>query len=423
MIGVCRPICCNLNVLAVVIVIKAWQFRCAVALSSSRATLVPTNYHEPDLLMHPPSSTPRMDVIDDAHRTCDEPTFAAMSRLHDGELPFLSSFLRHYRSLGATAFYLLNEVFEQHDEILAFLRASDVAGIRVTLRSYQKARIDFPTPSAVLKDSQLLTLMQETFVINVAIDEYWLLPKNMSLLSYVDALPGDCYYMHWLQVESDALVDCPHPPYIGHIGHRGRWMARKAKILDMRLTEPVLTQPSIVVGDSYQHNPDLVGTLVHFWGPNFRDVAMKAFSDADMQGASGYAALRSYVNHGRIPERLQLLAFLAIQREAMTGIDSCHPPDCWVVDSAVDLLQVDQGLQARLSAQILRVSETSLEAEESHLLAIYGRYKVYLRGLLESGVEPVGYPTDLTFMDIVKWLQEHDVAASAVNVTAVNSDE
>lgn len=413
-----------MNRLLVVLVMKGWLFLCSVALTSSKTGRVLMAEHAPDLLMHPPISTPRIDVVDNEDRQATahhDPTFAVMSRLYNGELPFLASFVKHYRSLGATAFYFLNNQFQQHDEILGFLRAYDFKGIRVTLKSYQHAEVEFPTPSTVVKDSLLLSMFRETFVVSVDIDEYWLLPGNMSLVSYVAAFPGDCYFMHWLQVPSDALFEWPRPPYIGHIGHRGKWMARVANILDMRLSEPALTQPSIVVGDSYKHHPDLVGTLIHFWGRNFKDVATKAYSQTGVLKSKGYDETSNDVSNGRIPERLQILAFLMIQRELTSNRESCKPPDCWVVESAIDLLQVDANLQSRLSAQALRVPEPSVDAEVAHLREIYVHYKAYLRGLRDSGVRPVGYPEEKTLNDVGQWLQEHEPSPETLKSIAASS--
>lgn len=414
-----------MNRLIVVLLINAWLLLGSVALTSSHSGRALTGEHSPDLLMHPPISTPRIDVVDNDDRQATaqhDPTFAVMSRLYIGELPFLASFVKHYRSLGARAFYFLNNQFEQHDEILAFLRINGFKQIRVTLKSYQHADVEFPTPSTVVKDSLLLAMFQETFVINVDIDEYWMLPGNMSLVNYVAAFPGDCYFMHWLQVPSDALSECPHPPYIGHIGHRGKWMARAGNILDMRLSEPVLTQPSTVVGDSYTHHPDLVGTLIHFWARNFKDVAVKAYSQIGVLKSKGYDVTSNDVSNGRIPERLQILAFLVVQRELTSDRESCNPPDCWVVESATDLLQIDPNLQSRLSAQALRVPEETVDAEVGHLRELYVDYKAYLRGLLDSGVHPVGYPEDMTLNDVGQWLQEHELSPETLKGSVASSD-
>lgn len=370
----------------------------------------------PDLFMHPPVASPRIDVVQPDASTFavqqdDPPTFAVMARLYNAELPYLVSFVQHYTLIGSRTFYLLNNKFEQHEELRSFLEGMNMTEVRFVLKSYRNASEEFPTPSTVVKDSELLVSIKETFVINVDIDEYWVLPNNMNLGKYVAAFPGDCYFMHWLEVPSDSFSDGPHPPYVGHTGHRGKWMARTAKLLDMRLSEPLLVVPHTVVGDSYQHRPEVVGTLIHFWGRNFKDVATKAYSQTGVLKSAGFESSRNDVNNGRLPERLKLLAFLVIQNEPANGTDMCSPPHCWVVDPGKDLLQIDAVLQARLAGEALRVPQETVDEEIGKVLGLYLHYKTYLRNLLATGAYPEGYPDAATLNDVGMWLEDKEPSA------------
>lgn len=296
-------------------------------------------------------------------------TFALVFRVHQPELPYLASFLHHYAKLGVTRFYAFTNFPWQHDAIAQFVMKLPLRNVVVSLASGgEDADAD-----ALLK-ALSIEFITEEYVINVDIDEFWVMPPNVTdLQELVTTRPGDVYFFSWLLVPNDHLNHTLQPPYMGLPGHTGKWMAR-VDALDKFAGLSIHT-PNLYKGIDWKiwgwDGLDQVwkattaaetGSLLHFAGRSFLDLLLKQLDQRGMSRPQGWRASdRALEANGTMPARFLTTAFLASQKGGRITVDPGHR-----------LLTIDRDLEWQLTEEALfRMGPEHFQASQpTHFLNI-----------------------------------------------------
>lgn len=367
-----------------------------------------------------------------AHRAAspaaaEQPSIGLFTRVQEADLPYVASFFKHYALLGVTRFYLMNSRFEEdHADLMKYIN---------NLELPKPAKFEYLSIDNIMHDDPVRTpglvdMFKDDYMINVDVDEYWVLPEGVpDLVSLVQSHPADIYYVRWVMVVSDELSPQLSNPYQGNLGFPGKWMARRSLLPEpvpfrmfghhvvplkpgsnptahgdyqygmnwsvgqkWNMNFPLFGKPILAV-DSFSP-----GVLVHFWCRSFYDVVLKTQRFNKGQKCT---TLSSYTaNLAEVPERLKTLAFLTLNtKEPLT------------VDAGRSLLQTDTDLERSLGNQAAcEGSEAENEASIEALRQKYLGYKDHLSQLMAAGAYPPNWPeTALSFksplgLTVADWL-------------------
>lgn len=185
------------------------------------------------------------------------------------------------------------------------------------------------------------------FVINVDVDEYWILPSSTpDLRTLVRRRQADVYCFGWLMLPSDRIAGTPQPPYKGFHGHQCKYMVRYSRLRRLGIHRPYLKG-----GGGKPARQVFCGVAVHFWGRSFQDVLLKVVGQKiGNSKTSNKDELLELAALGDIPNRLKLLAFF------------CRQPRDVVLKDKLDrkLLEIDVVKEKELLERKLENDEISL---------------------------------------------------------------
>lgn len=220
-----------------------------------------------------------------------------MSKVIKIEIPYLWSFIEHYKRLGVNKIYLLSTNRSDYQEIRDYLVASDdkIFTSLVTL-------IDEEIPSDQLDECANLVKIVEDYVLNVDIDEFLEIdPPDLQALLL--RTPANYYNFRWVMVPNDDYLNrFSSNMKLGFLGHTGKYMVKTAICRKFTPHAPMLTENTM---------PVETGRLIHYWGRSFKDTVFKCcyqrYRDAKN---SSLQEVHGISQTGVIPKRLKLLALL-----------------------------------------------------------------------------------------------------------------
>jgi hypothetical protein len=258
------------------------------------------------------------------------PSFCVITRIFDAELPYVESFVRHYASLGVCKVYFVNTFRAQYGKVCKFLEGLGITDVTIeVVNTYDDAGPVNQKMNEALHDDI------EDFVINVDIDEFWILPSSFrDLRSLVSRRPADVYWFYWVMVPHDGLHGAPTAPYLGYHGHNGKYMVRSSRLTWLHVHEPHVRNPKTAVWTQCGH-------ALHFWGRGFKDVLLKvAGQKIGNEKTSNRKELLHLASTGDIPVRLKLLAYFMLQKWSRASVEK--------VQQVPQLLQCNQALEEKL---------------------------------------------------------------------------
>jgi len=246
-----------------------------------------------------------MPVTTKSRSSDAEPTFSVVTRMFDAELPYVGSFIRHYTNIGVRKFYFVNTHRAQFDEVKSYIARHEVQGVELKVLNTE----DDNNPVNGMQN-EALPHVEADFVINVDVDEYWVLPSSCpDLRTLVKRRRADVYNFGWLMLPSDKHTGAPKPPYYGFHGHQSKYMVRQSCIRRLGIHRPYLKG-----GGGKPAKQIFCGCAVHFWGRSFQDVLLKVVGQKiGNSKTSSKDQLLQLVDEGDIPNRLKLLAFFCRQ--------------------------------------------------------------------------------------------------------------
>lgn len=283
-------------------------------------------------------------------------SIATVSRVIKIELPYLWSFIRHYRSLGVNRIYLQSTNRSDYVEIRDYLIAGD-EDIFVSLVTL----IDEDIPTAELSQCINRVAIEEDYVINIDIDEFIEIdvPNLHALLS---TRPAEYYNFNWIMVPNDDYRnpgDCDMRR--GFDGHTGKFMVRKALARRINGHFPMLTDSGIA--------PVQAGRLVHYWGRSFKDTVFKCcYQRLGDSKSSSLQEVNRIVQTGILPKRLKLLALLCRKQRTVPLQDNYINVDA----KCEEMLELQFELGASLDA-IHRIYEGYKSLVTTQLMDQYPR--------------------------------------------------
>lgn len=234
-----------------------------------------------------------------------EPIFCVVTRIFDAELPYVGSFIRHYTKMGVQKFYFVNTHRAQFKEVNDYIARHAVEGIKIKVINTKNDN----RPVNGMQNEALHKGMAD-FVINVDVDEYWILPPSIpDLRTLVRRRPADHYQFCWLMVPFDEISGTPTAPYYGFWGHQSKYMVRHSCLRRLGIHRPYLKGGG---GKPAKHTT--CGCAVHFWGRGFKDVLLKVVGQKiGNSKTSSKEELLQLSSEGDIPNRLKLLAYFCRQ--------------------------------------------------------------------------------------------------------------
>lgn len=288
-------------------------------------------------------------------------TFCVVSRIIGQELPYLGSFIRHYASLGVASIYLFCNMIDDHARIVAYLRSLRVPGVSMGLHTWKNE----VGANKELRDTGLVNLLEEDWVIGVDLDEYLVLPSGCSLQSLLSKHVSYGYRLRWFVVVDDAMHHTLLPPYHGFEVSQGKWMAKRTELNAVGLHSVFWRNMTHIDARKLPFG----GSLIHFWGRSFLDQATKGVAQRGMTFLKGCEGLNKTVDmiaSGRVPERLRMLAYFANRRTTR------------VVNASKPLLVVDHALERDIAGHLFGKDMNTSGVLVSQLHHIYLRFKARL---------------------------------------------
>jgi len=320
------------------------------------------------------------------------------------DLPYVESFLRHYTRLGVNTIYLFNKdlLQEKHAEILQYLSKLKMApSTKFKVMDFKEVKHDDP-----IGTTDLVPLLEEDYVLNVDMDEFWVLPENITdLPTLLLQHPADIYFMRWVMLVDDELKASIDAPYVGHMGFPGKWMANRTMMPHQPYqrpfahhTVPLLmdyTHPTVYGDFVYGLPVDLTqiwsifgrplpasgsfqpGYMAHLWGRSFTDTFLKMAlrDEGPCQPLSEY--------NTQISQRLATLAFLSLNKKAPVNLVAKE-----------DMFEPDIELEIKLA--IKAACEKDEDAAQASLNQYHNNYLEYKRNLselMDQGAYPMMWPT------------------------------
>jgi hypothetical protein len=245
-------------------------------------------------------------IVPQRTTTCDrKQSFRVVTRIFDAELPYVGSFIRHYISIGVRKFCFVNTHTAHFDEVQSYVLRHKVDGVEIKI-------INTKDDNGAVNGMQNEALHPgiADYVINVDVDEYWVLPPSIQdLHALVKRRPADVYHFPWLMLPFDGVTGAPKAPYRGFHGHQCKYMVRYACLRRLGIHRPYLKG-----GGGKKARITWSGCAVHFWGRGLKDCLLKVVGQKiGNSKTSSKEELLQFVAEGDIPDRLKLLAFFCRQ--------------------------------------------------------------------------------------------------------------
>lgn len=215
----------------------------------------------------------------------EEPlTVALITRVHIGELPYIQSFLDHYRKLGVNKIYVM--VRPDHYGYTELMQR---------LAQYDKGDLYYHSFSEQ-NYSTVIPHITETYVLHVDCDEY--LDLQGTLQDYIRKDPYPYYKFVWTMVTYQHV-----PAGRGFVAHYFKSMCRTDLVRECH-DHFFVCMPRLALG-SVQHS---TVPLLHYWGRSFNDIVFKV-----VYGNYISTPRRSNVQEllaGGLPARFTMLSLL-----------------------------------------------------------------------------------------------------------------
>jgi len=267
--------------------------------------------------------------------------FCVVTRIFDAELPYVGSFVRHYAGMGVQRIFFVNTFRAHFQEVCDYVARHAVDGTELVVINTESDE-----GQVNRMQNEALHAAMGDWVINVDVDEYWVLPPSIpDLATLVKRRPADVYQFYWLMVPFDSLAGTPRPPYAGFHGTNGKYMARPAGLRRLGVHRPYLKG-----GGGRPARYAICGSLVHFWGRGFKDCLLKAVGQKIGNAkTSTKQELLTLASQGDIPNRLKLLAYFCRQPRGVTLRGS--PPGRLL---EIDTAKEDELLRRKVSEEELQ---------------------------------------------------------------------
>jgi hypothetical protein len=232
-------------------------------------------------------------------------TVALICRVYKGELPYITSFIAHYKMIGVDTIYIVITKQSDSDEIKAYL----------SNKNYELVYLQQKTDENVDMNNMddLLPLIKEDYLLHVDIDEYLDLEPHNSIQEVLNETVAERQHFNWAVTVNDKISDNSFATY-GQT-HRNRpWktMCKTSVIKAWNGAHDVI--PNREITSFYSKYK-----LIHYWGRNYNDILIKsiygnAFKDANVAKTSSLEELKKYMQNDNInslPNRLKMLAVLS----------------------------------------------------------------------------------------------------------------
>jgi len=214
--------------------------------------------------------------------------------------------------------------------------------------------------------------IREDYVVSIDVDEYWVMPKGIptfASLVAADRFRADIYYADWVMIPNDGW-DVQAPPYRAFHVSEHKWMARTGAVNQIDSHEPELTAARVATKRYGQ------GECWHFWGRTFLDQLLKgATGNGTNKGGEGALETLRLLDSGLLPQRMKLLAFLAVYPGAGEGHEALlevAPP------SGAPLVRAEKALELLLLAGALNRSLDGTQEVLGRVHRLYASFKACL---------------------------------------------
>lgn len=128
-------------------------------------------------------------------RKSTDMVFCVVTRLFDAELPYVRSFVQHYIGIGVQRFFFVNTFHGHFAEVRQYISSIEANGATLHVLDTK----DDTQPVNGMSNEALKHPEMGEYVINVDVDEYWVLPQSTAdLKTLVRRRPADVYWFGWL---------------------------------------------------------------------------------------------------------------------------------------------------------------------------------------------------------------------------------
>lgn len=260
-------------------------------------------------------------------------SFALVTRLHIGEIPYIKSFLDYYISIGISKFYIVNTKRKDYSDIIRYLK-------KYSSRLVIKNINNDSDPINCCQD-QIRGQIVEDYILNCDCDEYLILKKKYKTLHDLHKdKRAHLYKFKW------DMVPCDGPKCVKRPYKYTKWCQEKY-IVDRKLVKrlsnhhPVLKRCNI--------NKCTLPNIIHFWSRTFNDTALKCvLQTTGNSKSSSQSELLQLLDKNNIPARFKVLAYLClVKRENQFNYIK------------KDILNVDYDYENKIIAKYLTPSQVS----------------------------------------------------------------
>jgi len=354
-----------------------------------------------DALVHRGDEAPNLDAkTRESVLAANAATFAVFTRAITTEMPYLEAFIKHYRTIGVEHFYVLSNMIKDLGEVENFLRDLKIPGAEYTF---------FYSPGGaddILVAEDWLAKVTQDYVVNVDVDEYWVLPDGVtSLQDLASKRPADAWIGDWAVIVSDDMRFDLRPPYNAISIGGTKYIGKREKMRDLFGIHKPNWKRQMVVDNLVTSRED-GGQVVHFWGRSFMDATAKGIAQffrdgrtypksADKSGAyhgcEGLNRTLELADEGNLPERLKLVAFY-------TSLPTRRPEAVEVIKSQFPLLTVDSKLE-------LEESEKQIGKNMDSVLQKLRKKYMAFKECIQEPIAAKDFSTDNRPSTVSDWLE------------------
>jgi hypothetical protein len=229
-------------------------------------------------------------------------TVALICRVYKGELPYITSFIAHYKMIGVDTIYIVITKQSDSEQIKEYLSKQKYELV------YLQQKTDENTDLNNMND--LLPLIKEDYLLHVDIDEYLDLEPHNNIKEVLKETSAERQYFNWTITVNDKISNNNYATYgQTHRNKPYKTMCKTSVIKAWDGPHDVIPNTEITtINSKYK--------LIHYWGRNFNDILIKTIHGNGLKDAKS-SSLEEFIkilqddNVNSLPNRLKMLALLS----------------------------------------------------------------------------------------------------------------
>jgi len=238
-------------------------------------------------------------------------TVALVARIYVGELPYVTSWINYYTSLGIHKIYLIITNAAEASQIKKYIQDAITPTAKIDFFVSSIRTIQMSTYNSIISS------IKEDYTLFLDIDEYLDIGSNATFGDFLKSEPGEKYHFYWVITTNDGISN-PAKGFDNKFSKRAyKTMCKTSLIAGWKDSHNFLTKVPIAPTFS-KYN------VIHFFGRTFNDMLIKSFYGKGYLNKDKNASLKDLEttihseNINALPTRLKMMALISRVRKSIT---------------------------------------------------------------------------------------------------------